>query len=413
MSNLKNRNILIGISGGIAAYKVPDLVRRLRKKGAEVRIIMTELAKSFVTPLVLQAISGYPVLQNQNGITIDRNQKESFIQHIDLGKWADLILLVPATADLLARINIGMANDLLTATCLASCKRIAVVPSMNTQMYQASTTQKNINELRKRGILIWGPNDGEQICGEYGFGRMLEPIQIIDLISNLFQYDQDMKGIRVAITAGPTQEKFDSIRFLSNYSSGKMGFAIAQAASERGAKVTLISGPVHLETPPCVKRIDVINSFEMYEEVKKIVENQDIFIGCAAVSDYKPERQYLEEKFKSDLKKIKLTLVKNIDIIRSVGKMIKNRPYTVGFAAEINSEDLISNAHVKKINKNLDLICANNISLKNHGFHTEGNSLYLIWSKERVDFLPYDLKIRISHQLLSKVLLDYEKKNRR
>ncbi|WP_039719438.1 bifunctional phosphopantothenoylcysteine decarboxylase/phosphopantothenate--cysteine ligase CoaBC [Candidatus Riesia pediculischaeffi] len=413
MNNLQNKKILIGVSGSIAAYKIPELIRIFRKEGAEVKVVMTDLARLFVTPLVLQAISGYPVLENRNGMIVD-NQEDCSIRHIDLGRWADLILLAPATADLLARMSIGMTNDLLTAICLAaeSEKKIAIAPSMNKQMYQSKTTQKNISILKSRGMLIWGPCEGEQICGEFGLGRMIEPIQIVNLTSRLFQYDQDMKGIRIMVTAGPTQEKIDVMKFLSNYSSGKMGFAIAQASAERGAEVTLISGPVHLDTPPCVHRINVISALEMNEEVQKIIKKQDIFVGCAAVSDYRPKQFLSEEKIDSDLKNVQLTLTKNPDIIKNIGRMNSDRPYTIGFSAETRMENLISNSYIKKTNKNLDLICANNIALKNHGFHTEGNSLHLVWSKDKFEFIPYDHKIKISHQLLSKILPRYEEKSK-
>lgn len=397
-----NKNIIIGIGGGISAYKIPDLTRNLSKIGANVRIIMTNSAKSFVSPLTLQTVSGNPVFFD----LLDFNA-DFYVNHISLAKWADLIVLAPATADLLARLSIGMANDLLTATCLSSKAKIAVVPAMNQQMYSSEITQKNIQILKKRGLLIWGPDIGFQICGDHGPGRMLDILKILDLITGFFYKKKDMKHLTLGITAGPTQEKIDPIRFISNYSSGKMGFSIAKAASLRGAIVTLISGPVHLPTPIYVNRINVFSASEMCDEVQKIIKSQKIFISCAAVSDYKPEFFSLK-KIKKKSYKLNISFVKNTDILETVSKL-KKRPYIVGFAAE--TENIEKNAKYKLIRKNIDLICANNVLLKKQGFGSENNALYLFW-KDRSKFLPFNSKLEISHSLLDEIIKDYEKKNK-
>ncbi|MFP3014635.1 MAG: bifunctional phosphopantothenoylcysteine decarboxylase/phosphopantothenate--cysteine ligase CoaBC [Arsenophonus sp.] len=403
MIELTDKCIVVGISGSIAAYKTPELIRRLRDNGAIVRVIMTSAAKSFITPLTLQAISGYPV----SGDSLYYNS-ENGMDHIELAKWADLIILAPATADLIARLSIGMCNDLLTMVCLASEAKIAIVPSMNKQMYQANITQKNIEILKSRNVLIWGPDDGKQACGDIGLGHMLDPLYIVKLAKNSFHYDQDMLNLHLAITAGPTQENIDPVRFITNHSSGKMGFAIAQAAAERGSNVTLITGPVNLQTPVGVKRIDVINALEMYNQVHTIIDKQEIFIGCAAVSDYRPKK-FSKEKIKKNADEINITFIKNIDIVESVSKLIKNRPYVVGFAAE--TKNVKEYAFNKRTQKNLDLICLNDISLTDHGFNSESNALTLFWKDKEINLL-HSHKLKLSHRLLDEILHCYEKKDK-
>ncbi|MDT9587055.1 MAG: bifunctional phosphopantothenoylcysteine decarboxylase/phosphopantothenate--cysteine ligase CoaBC [Candidatus Arsenophonus melophagi] len=403
MTRLVGKNIILGISGSIATYKTLELVRRLREHGAIVRIIITNAAKCFITPLTLKVISGYPVFDD----SLDSCELTG-MNHIDLAKWADLIILAPATADLLARLSIGMANDLLTTVCLASEAKIAVVPAMNKQMYLANITQKNITLLKKRHFLIWGPTEGSQACGDTGLGRMLEPLKILKLVEDSFQNKQDMENLHIAITAGPTQERIDPVRFLTNYSSGKMGFAIAESAAKRGAHVTLITGPVNLSTPIGVQRINVISALDMYNQVHSIINKQDIFIGCAAVVDYRP-KEFKKEKIKKQASEITLTLVKNPDIVESVSKLTKNRPYVVGFAAEIQNVE--EHARNKRIRKNLDLICANNVSLIDHGFNSESNALHLFWKNKEIQ-LPHSNKLEIGHRLLDEILQDYEEKNR-
>lgn len=397
---LSGKRIVLGISGGIAAYKIPELTRRLRDEGASVRVVMTSAAKAFITPLTLQAVSGHPVSDD----LLDP-AAEAAMGHIELAKWADIIILAPATADLIARLSSGMANDLLTTVCLASAAPIAVVPAMNQQMYRASVTQENLIRLQQRQFMIWGPDEGSQACGDIGPGRMIDPLEIVRLASNYFRRCTDLQGISMMITAGPTREDLDPVRFISNHSSGKMGFAIAQAASARGAKVTLIAGPVSLATPEGVERINVTSALDMYERVHQSIAQQDIFIGCAAVADYRA-KTIAENKIKKQGDEISITLVKNPDIVASVGQLKKNRPYVVGFAAE--TQNVEEYAQQKRLQKQLDLICANDVSLADNGFNSDNNALHLFDADGDVR-LPHCSKIELSHHLLDEILQRYEK----
>ena len=284
MMSLAGKKIVLGVSGGIAAYKAPELVRRLRERGADVRVAITEGGKAFITPLSLQAVSGYPVSDS----LLDP-AAEAAMGHIELGKWADLVILAPATADLIARVAAGMANDLVSTICLATPAPVAVVPAMNQQMYRNAATQHNLETLASRGLLIWGPDSGSQACGDVGPGRMLDPLTIVDMAAAHFSPVNDLQHLNIMITAGPTREPLDPVRYITNHSSGKMGFAIAAAAAKRGANVTLVSGPVSLPTPACVKRIDVTTALEMEAAVQAHAQSQQIFIGCAAVADYRAE----------------------------------------------------------------------------------------------------------------------------
>ncbi|MGL5237589.1 MAG: bifunctional phosphopantothenoylcysteine decarboxylase/phosphopantothenate--cysteine ligase CoaBC, partial [Plesiomonas shigelloides] len=371
MNALTNKRVLLGISGGIAAYKCVELVRRLREQGAEVRVVMTAAAKAFITPLTLQAVSGHPVADD----LLDP-AAESSMGHIQLAKWADLVLLAPATADLMARMAAGMGNDLLTTLCLATSAPLAIAPAMNQQMYQAQVTQENIAKLAARGALIWGPAEGAQACGDVGPGRMLEPAELCQRVSQHFAQQQDLAGIAVLITAGPTREALDPVRFISNHSSGKMGYAIAAAAAARGATVTLVSGPVNLPTPAGVKRIDVESALQMQSAVMTEVTHHQIFIACAAVADYRAAC-VAPEKIKKAGDEISLTLVKNPDIVAGVGAMTTQRPFVVGFAAE--TQNVEQYARDKLARKNLDLICANDVSLPGQGFNADQNALHLFW----------------------------------
>lgn len=372
MQTLAGKKILLGISGGIAAYKCAELTRRLIERGAEVRIVMTNAAKEFITPLTLQAVSGHPVSDS-----LFDPAAEASMGHIQLAKWADLVLLAPATADLIARIGAGMGNDLLSTLVLATDSPIAVSPAMNQQMYSNVATQENIATLTRRGFHIWGPASGEQACGDVGPGRMLEPMQLVERCETFFQ-PQKLAGKSVVITAGPTREAIDPVRYISNHSSGKMGFAIAKAASEQGATVTLISGPVSLATPANVTRINVDSAEQMHAAAMEHAPTHDIFIGCAAVADYRPAT-IAEQKIKKtdDSDEMTITMVKNPDIIASVATLTENRPYTVGFAAE--TQDVESYARGKLARKNLDLICANDVSVAGLGFNSSDNALHLYW----------------------------------
>ncbi|MDO4687945.1 MAG: bifunctional phosphopantothenoylcysteine decarboxylase/phosphopantothenate--cysteine ligase CoaBC [Plesiomonas sp.] len=398
MSALTNKRVLLGISGGIAAYKCVELVRRLREQGADVRVVMTAAAKAFITPLTLQAVSGHPVADD----LLDP-AAESSMGHIQLAKWADLVLLAPATADLMARMAAGMGNDLLTTLCLATNAPLAIAPAMNQQMYQAQVTQENIAKLAARGALIWGPAEGAQACGDVGPGRMLEPAELCQRVSQHFAQQQDLAGIAVLITAGPTREALDPVRFISNHSSGKMGYAIAAAAAARGAKVTLVSGPVNLPTPAGVKRIDVESALQMQSAVMTEVTHHQIFIACAAVADYRAAC-VAPEKIKKAGDEISLTLVKNPDIVAGVGAMTTQRPFVVGFAAE--TQNVEQYARDKLARKNLDLICANDVSLPGQGFNADQNALHLFW-KDGQHSLALDSKAALGQQLMDNIVRLY------
>ncbi|EOC1457265.1 bifunctional phosphopantothenoylcysteine decarboxylase/phosphopantothenate--cysteine ligase CoaBC [Cronobacter sakazakii] len=401
---LAGKKIVLGVSGGIAAYKTPELVRRLRERGAEVRVAMTEAAKAFITPLSLQAVSGYPVSDS----LLDP-AAEAAMGHIELGKWADLVILAPATADLIARVAAGMANDLVTTICLATPSPVAVVPAMNQQMYRNIATQQNIERLASRGLRIWGPDSGSQACGDVGPGRMLDPLEIVELAANHFAPVNDLQHLNIMITAGPTRERLDPVRYITNDSSGKMGFAIAAAASARGARVTLVAGPVTLPTPPGVERIDVESALEMEAAVQQRAQQQQIFIGCAAVADYRAET-ISSEKIKKQGDELTLKMVKNPDIVAGVAALPQNRPYVVGFAAETNNVE--EYARQKRQRKNLDLICANDVSQAGHGFNSDTNALHLFW-QEGDKVLPLERKALLGQRLLDEIVTRYDEKNRR
>ena len=401
---LAGKKIVLGVSGGIAAYKTPELVRRLRERGAEVRVAMTEAAKAFITPLSLQAVSGFPVSDS----LLDP-AAEAAMGHIELGKWADLVILAPATADLIARVAAGMANDLVTTICLATPSPVAVVPAMNQQMYRNVATQHNIELLAARGLHIWGPDSGSQACGDVGPGRMLDPLEIVELAVNHFAPVNDLQHLNIMITAGPTRERLDPVRYITNDSSGKMGFAVAAAASARGARVTLVAGPVALPTPAGVERIDIESALEMEAAVQQRAQQQHIFIGCAAVADYRAET-ISSEKIKKQGDELTLKMVKNPDIVAGVAALVENRPYVVGFAAETNNVE--EYARQKRLRKNLDLICANDVSLAGQGFNSDTNALHLFW-QEGDKVLPLERKALLGQRLLDEIVTRYDEKNRR
>ncbi len=375
MASLSGKRILLGISGGIAAYKCAELTRRLIERGAEVRVVMTTAAKEFITPLTMQAVSGHPVADS----LLDP-AAEASMGHIELAKWADIVLLAPATADLIARMAAGMGNDLLSTLVLATDSPIAVSPAMNQQMYANIATQENIATLTRRGMHIWGPAAGQQACGDVGMGRMLEPMELVHLCEDFFQKDEDkpLYGHALLITAGPTREALDPVRYISNHSSGKMGFAIAQAAAQLGADVTLVSGPVNLATPDNVKRIDIESAEQMHTAVMNNAASHSIFVACAAVADFRPSQMATQKMKKTaDEDGMTLSMVKNPDIVASVATMIEHRPFTVGFAAE--TQDVEKYARGKLERKNLDMICANDVSIQGQGFNSNDNALHLYW----------------------------------
>ncbi len=404
MMGLSGKKIVLGVSGGIAAYKTPELVRRLRERGADVRVAMTDAAKAFITPMSLQAVSGYPVSDS----LLDP-AAEAAMGHIELGKWADLVILAPATADLIARIAAGMANDLVTTICLATPAPIAVVPAMNQQMYRASVTQHNLDVLASRDIALWGPDSGSQACGDVGPGRMLDPLAIVELAEQHFAPANSLQHLNIMITAGPTREPLDPVRYITNHSSGKMGYAIAAAAARRGANVTLVSGPVALATPAGVTRIDVTTALEMEAAVQQRVQQQHIFIGCAAVADYRAAA-IADEKIKKQGDELTIKMVKNPDIVAGVAALKSHRPYVVGFAAETNNVE--EYAQQKRVRKNLDLICANDVSQADQGFNSDNNALHLFW-QEGDKALPLERKSLLGQLLLDEIVTRYDEKNRR
>jgi phosphopantothenoylcysteine decarboxylase/phosphopantothenate--cysteine ligase len=392
MNYLSGKHILLGVTGGIAAYKSAELVRQLREQGAEVRVVMTAAATEFITPLTLQALSGNPVHTD----LLDTDA-EAAMGHIELARWADALLVAPATADFLARVVDGRADDLLAATCLACEAFIAVAPAMNRAMWENPATGDNIATLGKRGVLIMGPAEGLQACGESGPGRMLEPADLVTRLASLFQTGL-LAGKRVLVTAGPTREAIDPVRYISNRSSGRMGFAVATAAAEAGAAVTLISGPVSLATPAGVQRIDVESAADMHAAVMREIACADIFISVAAVADYRP-LVAAPHKIKKADPEISLDLVRNSDILAAVAAL-PDAPFTVGFAAE--TEALEVNAQHKRETKSIDMIAANTVG-SDQGFECEENALHVFWNQGE-QRLPRADKTKLARQLIAVIV---------
>ncbi|HJS21318.1 MAG TPA: bifunctional phosphopantothenoylcysteine decarboxylase/phosphopantothenate--cysteine ligase CoaBC [Steroidobacteraceae bacterium] len=369
MSASERTRVLLGVTGGIAAYKSPDLVRRLAERGAEVQVAMTAAARQFVTPLTFQAVSGRPTRDD-----LWDTAAEAAMGHIELARWAELVLIAPASANFIARLAHGQADDLLSTLCLATDAPIAVAPSMNRLMWANPATQANVATLRERGIAILGPAEGDQACGEVGPGRMLEPADLAQRALELLARSRELAGVHIVITAGPTREAIDPVRFISNRSSGKMGFATAQAARALGANVTLISGPVSIDTPLGVRRLDVESAQDMYEAVHRELPTMDIFISAAAVADYRPP-QAQAQKIKKTGDTMHLDLVKAPDILSSVSAS-KRRPFVVGFAAE--TERVEQHAREKLLKKNLDMIAANLVG-EGLAFDCDDNALLVLW----------------------------------
>jgi len=390
MSDLNNKQILIGISGGIAAYKTAELVRLLIKKGANVRVCMTKAACKFITPLTLQALTGNPVATD----LLDP-EAEAAMGHIELARWADLIMIAPATADLIARIAGGHADDLLTTVCLATEAPLHIAPAMNRVMWTNPATQKNCQILQQRNISLHGPANGEQACGETGAGRMLEALELAEIIEKTFlSSPKVLTGKHVLITAGPTREAIDPVRFISNRSSGKMGYAIATAAKKLGATVTLVSGPVALEAPEGVTRHLVESAKEMHTQTLKQAKTADIFIATAAVSDYSPAN-IADQKMKKSKDKLSLDLNYNPDILFDVSHEFP-KLFSVGFAAE--TENLIKHAQGKLERKKLDMIVANPVG-KNQGFDQDTNQVEIIWKDGHVS-LPEKDKAELAVEIM-------------
>lgn len=399
ITRLGNKRILLGVTGGIAAYKAAEIIRLLCKAGADVRVIMTPAACNFIAPLTLQALSG-----NEVHTELLDPEAEAGMGHIELARWADALLIAPASADFIARMTAGLGNDLLAAVCLATPAPVCLAPAMNQGMWHDPATQKNCAELVARGVTLLGPDSGFQACGDVGPGRMLEPADVVSGLAATFRTGL-FSGQHIVITAGPTREAIDPVRYLSNQSSGKMGFSLAQAAVEAGARVTLIAGPVALATPEKVTRIDVTDARSMHAAVMEAVASCDIFIGCAAVADYRPEtlaNSKIKKNPDDPEQTMVLRLVRNPDIIASVAAM-EERPFVVGFAAE--TQDLLAYASDKRRKKNMDLIVANDVSQPDTGFNSEENSVTLI-GPDRQDVLPRASKSLVATRLLA-LIADY------
>jgi len=393
LKSLANKNILLGVTGGIAAYKSAEIVRHLKKSGASVRVVMTRSAKEFITPLTLQALSG-----NRVSTELLDAEAEAAMGHIELAKWADGILIAPATANTIARLSSGRGDDLLSTVTLAFDGPISVAPAMNQAMWRDERTQENLKKLIDQDFGICGPGSGEQACGDVGLGRMLEPLDILDMFSLSFN-EGTLSGKKILITAGPTQEPIDPVRFITNRSSGKMGYSLVEAALESGANVTLISGPVNIDPPSNCNFVSIKTAEEMYDAVMHHISGMDVYIGTAAVSDYSPAKAS-DSKIKKDGSNspMILELKENQDILKSVSEL-EQRPYVVGFAAETN--DLIKNAEKKLSNKNLDLIIANDVSNKDIGFDSDDNEVTLITEKEKY------LIERQNKRKVSKKIIDF------
>lgn len=386
---LTNKHILLGVTGGIAAYKSADLARRLREAGAQVRVVMTRHAKEFITPLTMQAVSGHPVHDDLFDL-----KAEAAMGHIELARWADAIVIAPATADFIAHLMHGEASDLLTTLCLATKAPIAVAPAMNQGMWKNTLTKENVQALVIKGIHVFGPGEGAQACGDVGPGRMLEPLEIVNRLADLFTNGR-LSGKHIVITAGPTQEAIDPVRYISNRSSGKMGYAIAEAAREAGAYVTLVSGPVSLKSPEKIACINVVSAQQMYEAVMENIANADIFIGVAAVADYRCE-SIASQKLAKTNEHLTLNLVRNPDILASVAKL-ENRPFVIGFAAE--TENLTEHARAKLQNKNLNMIVANQVG-EHVGFEQDDNAVIVITKDQQYEFANMS-KHKLARELIA------------
>ena len=367
MNRLTNKQIILGVTGGIAAYKSAELVRGLQKAGAQVRVVMTRSACEFITPLTLQALSGNPV-----HIDLLDTEAEAAMGHIELARWADKVLVAPATANFMARLSHGMADDLLSTICLATQAPLVLAPAMNQRMWRNAATQANCETLLARGVSLVGPDSGNQACGDVGPGRMVEPRDLVEAL--IPSGMQALSGKHLLISAGPTYEDIDPVRFIGNRSSGRMGFALAEAAIDAGARVSLVAGPVHLETPRGVDRVDVRSARDMHAAVMERASGADVFISVAAVADYRPDKP-AAQKLKKGLPKQRLDMVVNPDIVADVAALAQ-RPFTVGFAAE--TENLRQHAMDKLSSKRLDMIAANRVGQAGSGFEGDNNEILLL-----------------------------------
>lgn len=398
-----NKNIVLGVSGGIAAYKACELTSRLKKSNANVDVIMTKSAAEFVTPLTFQSLS-------LNQVVTDMFDKPKYweIEHISLAKKADIFVVAPATANVIGKLANGIADDMLTTTALATKAIKLIAPAMNTNMYENPVVQRNMQTLKEMGYHFIEPGEGRLACGDVGKGKMAEPYLIEETIKELLFPRQDMQGQTLLVTAGPTQEALDPVRFITNHSTGKMGFAIAEKAAQRGAKVYLVSGPSALTTPQGVERIDVTSALDMHREVMSLAEGADIIIKSAAVADYRPA-EISDEKIKKSEGELVIRLQKNPDILQELGK-IKGNKVLVGFAME--TQNLITNAKEKVQKKNLDFIVANDLKTEGAGFAGDTNVVKLINSQGDVEELPLMKKSQLADYILDKALGIYMERNR-
>jgi phosphopantothenoylcysteine decarboxylase/phosphopantothenate--cysteine ligase len=395
-----DKRIVLGVTGSIAAYKAAELIRRIKDLGAAVQVVMTKAACEFITPLTLQTLSGQPV-----AIELLDADEESAMGHIKLARWADWVVIAPASANTIARLANGQTDDLISALCLATEAPIAIAPAMNNKMWSNPATQANMNVLRQRGLSVFGPASGDQACGEQGEGRLLEPNLIIESLSRLM-VPKLLAGKRILITAGPTHEPIDPVRYIGNRSSGKMGYAIATAAQEAGAEVTLISGPVNLMTPSSVNRIDVKTAQEMHDTVMKHISDADIFISCAAVADFTPMVQAENKIKKTNMASLTIELKPTQDIVANVAQLHSD-VFTVGFAAE--TQDLALYAQAKLKAKNLDMIAANQVG-DNQGFGKDDNALTVYWHNGQTT-LPLTSKTQLARQLMTLIIEQFYAKN--
>jgi phosphopantothenoylcysteine decarboxylase/phosphopantothenate--cysteine ligase len=390
MQRLIHKQIILGVTGGIAAYKSADLARRFREAGASVRVVMTAKAKEFITPLTMQAVSGNPVHDDLFDV-----QAEAAMGHIELARWADVIVIAPATADFMARLANGEASDLLTTLCLAATAPIALAPAMNQAMWKNTTTQSNLQALQEKNFFIWGPGEGSQACGDVGPGRMLEPLDIVKRSAELFS-SGSLAGQRVVITAGATREAIDAVRYISSGSSGKMGYALAEAAVEAGAAVTLISAPVNLTPPAHAQLINVVSAEEMAAAVMQLAATSDIFISVAAVADFRSKTPATQKIPKNEAR-LTIDLTPNPDIVASVAAL-KKRPIVIGFAAE--THDVIAHAQQKMLKKKLDMIIANNIGNEESPMGGDDNTVTVLWRDQRQDFAK-SAKTKLARDLIA------------
>jgi phosphopantothenoylcysteine decarboxylase/phosphopantothenate--cysteine ligase len=390
---MEGKRVVIGVTGGIAAFKMASVVSQLSQRGVDVRVIMTQSATKFITPLTMQVLSRHHVAVD----TFDEKDP-SVVAHIDLADHADLFVIAPATANLIGKLAHGIGDDMLTTTLLATEAPIVICPAMNVHMYENRIVQENIERLRQLGVLFLEPKEGPLACGYVGKGRLVEPDEIVSWIEAFFAKQQPLAGKKVLITAGPTVEPLDPVRFFSNHSSGKMGYAIAEAAAEAGAEVTLVSGPVSLPTPPKVKRIDVVRAEEMKEAVLTALPEQDVIIKAAAVADYRPKHVF-DQKLKKTKDELTVILEKNPDIAVEVGKRKKPHQLFIGFAAE--TEQVEEHARAKLERKGMDLIVANNVAMPGAGFGTDTNIITVYDRNGKVRDFPKMLKKELANQLIT------------